>query len=250
VSISIGQRLRTGACDPAFVLIEGFHALKHAHRFGAELELVATADREGALELCTRLAPDLTPVLQAAELAADRSELEIAGRDIPTGVIALARRPAEVDTARAAGMIVLLEAPRNPANAGAAIRAAAAARVAAVAVTGDQDPWHPAAVRGSAGLHFAQPVLRGTITELTGERPVLGLDPDGELLRPRDVADNAVLVFGSERDGLSAEARERCSQLVRLPMRAGVSSLNLATSVSATLMAVRIANGWQGGEQQ
>jgi tRNA G18 (ribose-2'-O)-methylase SpoU len=44
-----------------------------------------------------------------------------------------------------------------------------------------------------------------------------------------------VLCFGTERDGVSDILLERCAAKVRLPMRRGVSSMNLATSVSAPL---------------
>jgi TrmH family RNA methyltransferase len=49
-----------------------------------------------------------------------------------------------------------------------------------------------------------------------------------------------VYVFGSERDGISAELKKSATKIVRLPMQDGVSSLNLATSVSATLYTLKI----------
>ena len=53
---------------------------------------------------------------------------------------------------------LLLEAPRHLGNLGACVRVAAAAAPASpVLTTGEQDPWHPDALRGSAGLHFALP---------------------------------------------------------------------------------------------
>ena len=49
------------------------------------------------------------------------------------------------------------------------------------------------------------------------------------------IPDNAVLAFGSERHGLSEEVREKATRIVRLPMRAKVSSYNLTTSVAMGL---------------
>lgn len=43
------------------------------------------------------------------------------------------------------------------------------------------------------------------------------------------------MVFGSERHGVSAALRDRADALVSLPMRAQVSSYNLATSVGMAL---------------
>jgi TrmH family RNA methyltransferase len=72
-------------------------------------------------------------------------------------------------------------------------------------------------------------------------RPLLALDPSGEPLQPRELPARAVLAFGTERYGLSEELLARADARVSIPMRAGVSSLNLATSVAAVLFAWRLA---------
>jgi tRNA G18 (ribose-2'-O)-methylase SpoU len=46
---------------------------------------------------------------------------------------------------------------------------------------------------------------------------------------------DAVLVVGSERSGVGAELRGRADLVLALPMRPGVSSLNLATATAAAL---------------
>jgi TrmH family RNA methyltransferase len=134
---------------------------------------------------------------------------------------------------------VLLDDPRHPGNAGAAIGGAAAAGASGVALLGALDPWHPAVLRGAAGLHYALPVLVCELAEVHG--PVLALDADGELWRT--VPNDAVLVVGSERSGISSAVRSRADAVVSLPMRDGVSSLNLATAVSAALYAWRLGPG-------
>jgi TrmH family RNA methyltransferase len=92
-------------------------------------------------------------------------------------------------------------------------------------------------VRGSAGLHYALPVLAVDDLEgLTG--PLIALDADGGPWQ--GLPDDAVLCVGSERAGLSAAVRDRAGLHVALPMRPGVSSLNLATAVSAALYAWRL----------
>ena len=47
----------------------------------------------------------------------------------------------------------------------------------------------------------------------------------------------AVLAFGSERSGLDAALLARADAPLAIPMRPGVSSLNLATAVAITLYA-------------
>ena len=53
---------------------------------------------------------------------------------------------------------------------------------------------------------------------------------------------HTILAFGSERHGLSDAAQADADALVRIPMRAGVSSLNLATAVAATLYGLVVDN--------
>ncbi|MEV8031139.1 TrmH family RNA methyltransferase [Streptomyces sp. NPDC002742] len=223
------------------VLLDGFHALKHAVRFGARVPVAVTTDRRAALELADELAPDVRAVLD--ELLTEVPEAAytaLVPRPHPTSVAALAVRPsraANLETlARTprATPVVVLDNPRNLGNAGAVIRLAAGFGATGVVTTGTLDPWHPTVVRGGAGLHFATAVERLAVDELP-PGPVFALDPEGEDIRGSKLPDDALLAFGSERSGLSAELRARADHLVSLPMRPQVSSYNLATSVAMTL---------------
>jgi len=213
------------------VQLEGFHAVKHALRFAPALvEQVVVRDVEDARALGAQLAPDVVDRL--LELAT------VGPVAHPTGVEARAARPTAdrtVLTSRNAPL-VLLDDPRHPGNAGAVIRVAAAAGASGVAMTGRLDPWHPAVVRGSAGLHYALPVLSVSPDDMTG--PLLVLDADGDPFT--HLPSNAVVVVGSERAGVGPELRKRADAVVGLPMRAGVSSLNLATAAAAALYAWRL----------
>jgi len=235
--------------DPALAVLEGFHALKHALRFGAELELVVTRDCTALERLAGRLAPDLRGTMSALAHEVDVELFEqLAPMTPTTGVIGLARRPARdlraaLDAVARPAPVVLLENPRDLGNVGACVRVGAGADAGAVLSTGGHDPWHPDALRGAAGLHFALPVVRlQSLGELDGcTRPLLALDPEGEPLRPSTLDPRAVLAFGTERDGVSDELLARADARLSIPMREGVSSLNLATSVAAVLFAWRLA---------
>ncbi|MEV5840971.1 TrmH family RNA methyltransferase [Streptomyces sp. NPDC051985] len=223
------------------VLLDGFHALKHALRFGAEVPVAVTTDRAATLALADELAPDVREAL--ATLLTEvppETYTSLVPRPHPTAVAALAVRPSREANLRAlahlprTAPIVVLDEPRNLGNAGAVIRLAAGFGTTGVITTGTLDPWHPTVVRGGAGLHFATAVERLTVPELP-PGPVFALDPEGEDIRGTKLPDDAILAFGSERTGLSAELRARADHLLRLPMRPQVSSYNLATSVAMTL---------------
>ena len=234
-------RFRSARRDPALTVVEGFHALKHALRFGAELVEAVAVDPERLEALAAELAPDLAgrfaPLVESVEEATLAELVPLVPR---TGVVAIARRPA-VDLAAALAdpspaPAVLLEQPRNMGNIGACVRVAAAAGAAALLTTGENDPWFPDAVRGAAGLQFALPVTAvAALPPGAGGRPLLAVDPEGEALAPGSLPPRALLAFGTERDGVSAELLERAEARVAIPMRPGVSSLNLATSVAVVL---------------
>jgi RNA methyltransferase, TrmH family len=251
--------------DPDLAVLEGLHALKHALRFGAQVQRVVLTEPEQVRTLAQALAPDVADGIFAdAQAVSPEVFAALAPQAPSTGVIAIARRQ-RVDVAALLvdarpAPIVLLEQPRNLGNLGACVRVAAAADIAGVLTTGIHDPWDPTALRGSAGLHYALPVAHlggDTLAQLggarregasagmhtvgEGTRPLLAVDPDGEDLRPDQLPPRAILAFGSERQGLSEELLGQADALVRLPMREGVSSLNLATSVAALLYAWRLS---------
>lgn len=240
-------RFRAARGDRRLVVLEGLHAVKHALRFGAEIIEAVSSEPDAVKALAARLAPDILPQLDALVRPVEAKLFaELAPRPPDTGLLALARRPAPPPLpSTAAAPAVLLDRPAHLGNLGAVIRVAAAAEAAAVLVTGDCDPWHPHAVRASAGLHFALPVWHvDALPQSLG--PIIGFDPTGEMFDPRRLPSGAVLAFGSERQGLSAPLRARIEHCVRLPMRPGVSSLNLATAVAAVLYLV----GWLRQDQE
>ncbi|ACU40728.1 TrmH family RNA methyltransferase [Actinosynnema pretiosum subsp. pretiosum] len=219
------------------VLLEGFHAVKHALRFGGAgaVREVLLTDRDAVLALARSHAPDLVDVFAAVEPVTAAELVRRTGRAHPTGVAGFAARPAAaVPGPDRTAPLVLLDNPRNLGNFGAVVRVAAGLGASGVVSTGDVDPWHPTVLRGSAGLHYALPVARvDDPAALEGE--LFAFDADGEPVDRVRFPDGAVLAFGSERHGLSERTRARADRVVSLPMRPLVSSYNLTTSVAMAL---------------
>jgi TrmH family RNA methyltransferase len=238
-------RFRAARADRGLAVLEGFHALKHALRFRAAIELAVAHDPDSVLRLADDLAPDLLTRLQTCLVAVSaRDFARLAPVPPATGVLALARRP-PVDPAQLLGRpadapLIFLENPGDLGNIGAVVRVAAAAGAAAVLTTGRHDPWHPVALRGSAGLHFALPVA--ALPMLPPATPCLiAVHPDGASLDGASIPTGSVLAFGAERAGLSLALLARADRRLAIPMRPGVSSLNLATAVAVALYAWRMA---------
>jgi RNA methyltransferase, TrmH family len=201
---------------PDLIVLTGVHAVKHAVRFGAVIERLTAADPAAARALMAVVAPDVV-----------LGPIEVGDGEL----VAHARRPSGGPTGK--GPAVLLDNPRNLGNVGAVVRVAAGFGARAVLTTGTVDPWHPTVVRAAAGLHWAVSVAR--VSSLPAE--VIAFDPAGDDLRDARIPDDAVLAFGSERHGLSADVLARATQVLRIPIRDQVSSYNLATSVAVGLYA-------------
>ena len=249
-SAGVAKQFRAARSDPHLAVLEGFHAVKHAIRFGAEFVALVGTGADAAGRLADALAPDLRRRLtDNLRVVSPETFARLAPQPPATGLMGIARRP-QVDLHAVLSSpeprpVVLLEDPRNLGNIGACIRVAAAAGAAAVLTTGAQDPWHPEALRGAAGLHFAVPVAR--FPEPTfHDRQLIAVAPDGDPFDPAQMPSRAMLAFGTERHGIGDELLARADDRVSIPMRPGVSSLNLATSVAAILFGWRLTRAAPG----
>ena len=69
---------------------------------------------------------------------------------------------------------------------------------------------------------------------------VYGADMDGTDYRDCDFADSVALVIGNEGKGISRLVREKCDEIVSLPMKGKIKSLN--ASVAAGVLMYEIAS--------
>lgn len=246
--IDLFQRARK---DERLAVIEGMQAVKHAVRFKAEIQEYIIYDIQSITDLLEELAPDVKDaILKHVSVVEQDVFNKLSPQPPRTGLIALAKRPNyPLNDIAPDKPIVFLEDPRDLENIGAVIRVAAAADAGAVIISGPAEIWHPAVIRGSAGLHWAIPVfsqleasetklkdLTSTIKQISkDDRGLIALDPTGENIKGQKIPNNAVLIFGTERHGISRNLLDQAKRTIRLPMKNGVSSLNLATSVAATL---------------
>ena len=240
------------------VVLEGLHALKHAVRFSAEVVDILTDDLDKALTTADTVAPELRPLLESQARVVSRTEFrERTAQPVHTHVIAYAVRPCyslAQCLPTADHPTILLDDPRNTKNLGAVVRVGAAAGAKGILANGPVDFFDPMAVRGAAGLQWALPCVSSptlmedvdrtchpdnpVILPLSGSREpftLVGLDADGTPFDPAAFPGPVTFAFGSERTGLSQAVRTRCDHIVSLPMTPHVSSLNLATSVSAVM---------------
>ena len=149
-------------------------------------------------------------------------------------------------------MVILLDDVRDPDNVGSIFRSALAFGVSAVLLgPGCADPLYRKAIRTSMAATLVLPFanlepwpealddLRAvgfTLVAATPDADASELDDaKGAVRRSSAIA----LLVGSEFSGLSAAARERADLRVRIPIGAGVDSLNVAVATAILLYAMR-----------
>ena len=149
------------------------------------------------------------------------------------------------ERAESSGLWLALEDMRDPGNLGTIIRTADAAGAAGVILAGQScDPWSPESVRATMGSIFAMPLVRmpvATLIELCRNWPgeTVGTHVKGTDDYRRSYRSPTLIVMGSEGSGLSQKLAQSCSTLVRIPMREGIDSLNVAVAAGLILFEVR-----------
>jgi TrmH family RNA methyltransferase len=135
--------------------------------------------------------------------------------------------------------LVVADGLQDPGNIGALIRTAHAAGFDALGVTdGTADPFNPKAIRASAGSCFALPIIQVSPDVIRQGARVWVADANGEHDYRRVRFEPPVaLIFGSEGRG-PAHAWPGAHR-VRIPIRAGVESLNVTAAAAILLFAAR-----------
>jgi RNA methyltransferase, TrmH family len=140
------------------------------------------------------------------------------------------------------GLLLVLDAIRDPGNLGTILRSAWAVGVDVVlCAPGTADAYNPKVVRAAMGAHFRVP-LRVVQTWEEIEHAVRGIpriylaDADGEsVYTEADWSRPVALIIGGEAEGASAAARRTATARVRIPMRGGAESLNAAMAATVLL---------------
>ncbi|MBF0590383.1 MAG: 23S rRNA (guanosine(2251)-2'-O)-methyltransferase RlmB [Magnetococcales bacterium] len=148
-------------------------------------------------------------------------------------------------------LLLLLDSIEDPRNLGAIMRSASAFGVMAVIATRDRSaPLSAVAVKASAGaaehLDLVRVVNLARAIEQLRERGVwvLGLAGEGDLTLGEAPLDGAVaLVMGHEGKGLRRLTRERCDNLISIPLSGQMPSLNVSVAAGIALYEVSRKRG-------
>lgn len=216
--------------------------------------------REVVVAAGSRTTETLRDLLEEAGLAdvpvrrEDRSSLDrLVGDDAHQGVAVRVRVPRpmnEHDLGRAAwtddALAVVLDGITDPANVGAIARSAEGAGASVLVLRIPRGGGvTPGAVRASAGallhLRVAEVVNVSRALERLGSAGfwIVGLDAAAStpISGSQPPPGRLALVIGSEDRGLSRLVRETCDELVSIPLRGRVGSLNASAAAAVALFA-------------
>jgi len=247
VGLTDGARRMRHEPGAGFFIAEGDQVVRRAAAAGHPPRSVLVSPQ--------RLA-DLSPEVAALDcpfLVAPYAVLEaVTGFHVHRGILAsfarLPDRTAE-QVLRGARRIVVLEGLNNHTNLGAVFRSVAALGMDAVLLTRTcADPLYRRSVRVSMGEVFAVPYayLDDWPAALAGLRErgfrVLALTPEADATRLQDVRlrddERVAVLLGAEGTGLTADALHASDLRVRIPMAAGVDSLNVGAAAAVACWVV------------
>ena len=142
-------------------------------------------------------------------------------------------------------LVVCLDQVTDPRNLGAVCRVAECAGAAGVVIPERRSAEvTPAACKASAGAveHLRVARVRNVADWLAQAKQtgawVYGADAEGVPWTQPDYSGRAVLVMGSEGSGLRPRVRAACDELVALPMRGRIHSLNVSSAAAALVYGI------------
>ncbi len=190
---------------------------------------------------------DQMPEVDAPVYAGTQDVLEAAtGFHVHRGVLASFHRrplPTATEVLATSRRVAILEDVNNHTNLGAIFRGAAALGLDAVLLSPScADPLYRRSVRVSMGQVFAVPYAKlepwpaALDTVRAAGFAVLALTPAADAVPiqrlDRATRQRPALLFGAEGPGLSGAALAGSDHRVRIPMRRGVDSLNVAAAAA------------------
>lgn len=234
-------RLRKTAerCRQELILIDGFREIEMAGKFGVKIK---------ELFYCPELARGRAGIPELGQSRTFVVTKEVfrkaCYKENPDGFLATARpekRGLKDASLPPKPLVIVLETIEKPGNLGAIIRTAYAANVDLIVVNDNQtDIYNPNVIRASEGLIFALPIVlagREETASWLAKKKITSLAAATSAKQSHFQANlkrGVAIVLGSEADGLSQEWLRTANGQIRIPMRAGVDSLNV--SVSAALI--------------
>jgi TrmH family RNA methyltransferase len=152
-------------------------------------------------------------------------------------------------------LFLVLETVEKPGNLGAILRTADAANLDGVIICDPQtDIYNPNAIRSSLGCIFTMPIVTTTTEHAIHWFREQGIRTFGTALtatrhyHETDYRTPAAIIMGSEAFGLSGKWLDEADELVKIPLRGKVDSMNVSASAAVVVFEALRQRGFQNFE--
>lgn len=242
--------------DPGLIFIEGLRLAEEAVRSGLVIETAFVAADFAEDPRAATLLAELEAKQPSTLFTASAEVMKSLADTVQSqGITLLARRPrpstddlaataaANGTTTGRAPLWLAFDRLQDPGNVGTLIRTGEAAGVHGILTTkGSADTFSPKALRSAMGSAFRLPVVESLTEEsLLDLKSRLGLKivaaaGEGESdYTDYDWTQPTLLLLGNEGRGVSDRLMQSCDQRLRIPMHAGVESLNVSAAGAVML---------------
>lgn len=225
------ERLKQGQ-----TLLDGPHLIAAALDAGQAPQRLLVASSAGQRR-------EIADLLERAQLPCsyldDSLFAELSELESSSGVLAVWSLPA-APAAQNTGFILALDGVQDPGNVGAILRSAAGAGVEQVWLSkACADVYSPKVLRAGMGAHFLLPLieradLASLLAGFRGTRAVTALSGSVSLFAS-DLRGDLALVMGSEGQGVCEALLAMANLRLRIPMQAGLESLNVGAATAICL---------------
>jgi TrmH family RNA methyltransferase len=236
--------LAEGTTREGWLAVEGPFLVEEALDAAPEVKTHSVLVAASAVEKFSPLL-DRLPAEAESTAVPDRLFERVTQTQSPQGIAALIEIPAySLDQVLAARNPLLVVACQiqDPGNLGTMMRSALAFSAAGfLTLKATVSPFNPKAVRSSAGAIFRLPLVCGldpneSLTFLSRRVRIVAADRHSPAsLSQADLTGPLAILVGREATGLPEEIARHASQLLSIPIREEVDSVNAATAASIFL---------------
>jgi len=248
------RALAEGTTQQGWLAVEGPFLVEEALNAAPRVITHSVLIGSGATQRFSALLARLPAETEVAEVP-DRLFERVAQTQSPLGIAALVELPAygleQIVAGRDALLLVACRI-QDPGNLGTMLRTALAFSASALLTLKETvSPYNPKAVRASAGAIFRLPLVcdldpNEALTLMSRRVRIVAADRHSPSpLSSADLTGPLAILVGREATGLPEEIARHASQLLSIPIREEVDSVNAATAASIFLYEAARQRGFQ-----
>ncbi len=198
-------------------------------------KIIKDAIGQGLKPLLMLVADEIDWQIDCPVYKAERFQIEqLADSTTPQNVLCILEYTQHIVEKPKSNFLVL-DGLQDPGNVGTLIRTAKACGFDSVFLVDSVKPTNPKLVRSTVGTLFTSKVYSMTKKQfidfaMKENLQLLVADMNGENIFEYSSNSTIGVVLGNEGQGVSKELREICTKTIKIPMKEGVESLNVAVS--------------------